>query len=128
MHNLKIDTLTQEILVGPAFNLLKGTCKSFVELEYQFRECYKAVTNQLDWNNPEGHEYPFDLSKPLSLIEAQGHQVVPVDYFFNNDLEYLKGGSSSRKYITFTTKTKAAKYDNIKGIEAMLLTLWSPVK
>nr|GFA86342.1 hypothetical protein [Tanacetum cinerariifolium] len=40
--------------------------------------------------NPEGHEYPFDLSKPLSLIEAQGRQVVPADYFFNNDLEYLK--------------------------------------
>nr|GEX07878.1 hypothetical protein [Tanacetum cinerariifolium] len=29
---------------------------------------YKAVTNQLDWNNPEGHEYPFDLL--FSLIEA----------------------------------------------------------
>ncbi|GJV52437.1 hypothetical protein Tco_1448178 [Tanacetum coccineum] len=70
MHNLKIDNLTQEILVGPAFNLLKGTCKSFMELEYHFEECYKAVTDQLDWNNPEGHEYPFDLSKLLPLIEA----------------------------------------------------------
>ncbi|GKA65276.1 hypothetical protein Tco_0764983, partial [Tanacetum coccineum] len=48
MHNLKIDNLTQEILVGPAFNLLKGTCKSFVELEYHFKECYKVVTDQLD--------------------------------------------------------------------------------
>ncbi|GJR71258.1 retrovirus-related pol polyprotein from transposon TNT 1-94 [Tanacetum coccineum] len=119
MHNLKIDNLTQEILVGPAFNLLKGTCKSFMELEYHFEECYKVVTNQLDWNNPEGHEYPFDLSKPLPLIEAQGRQVVPADYFFNNDLEYLKGGSSSRKYTTSTTKTKVAKYDNIEGIEDM---------
>ncbi|GJR98111.1 hypothetical protein Tco_0270285 [Tanacetum coccineum] len=128
MHNLKIDNLTQEILVGPAFNLLKGTCKSFVELEYHFEECYKGVTDQLDWNNPEGHEYLFDLSKLLSLIEAQGRQVVPADYFFNNDLEYLKGGSSSRKYTTSTTKTKAAKYDNIEGIEDMVLTLWSPVK
>ncbi|GJU70322.1 hypothetical protein Tco_1256581 [Tanacetum coccineum] len=109
MHNLKIDNLTQEIMVGPSFNLLKGTCKSFVELEYHFEECYKAVTDQLDWNNPEGHEYPFDLSKPLPLIEAQGRQVVPAGYFFNNDLEYLKGGSSSRKYTTSTTKTKAAK-------------------
>ncbi|GKC31917.1 hypothetical protein Tco_1039211 [Tanacetum coccineum] len=79
-------------------------------------------------NNPEGHEYPFNLSKPLSLIEAQGLQVVLADYFFNNDLEYLKGGSSSRKYITYTTKTKAAKYDNIEGIEDMVMTLWSPVK
>ncbi|GJR16954.1 hypothetical protein Tco_0965481 [Tanacetum coccineum] len=128
MHNLKIDNLTQGILIGPAFNLLKGTCKSFVELEYHFKECYKAVTNQLDWNNPEGREYPFDLSKLLPLIEAQGRQVVPADYFFNNDIEYLKGGSSSRKYTTSTTKTKAARYDNIEGIEDMVLELWSPVK
>ncbi|GJT30425.1 hypothetical protein Tco_0910700 [Tanacetum coccineum] len=120
MHNLKIDNLTQEILVGPAFNLLKGTCKSFVELEYHFEEYYKAVTDQLNWNNPEGHGYPFDLSKPLPLIKAEGRQVVPADYFFNNDLEYLKGGSSSRKYTTSTTKTNAARYDNIEGIKDMV--------
>ncbi|GJZ79450.1 hypothetical protein Tco_0644287 [Tanacetum coccineum] len=117
-----------DLLARPAFNLLKGTCKSFVKLEYHFKKCYKAVTDKLDWNNPEDHEYPFDLSKPLSLIEAQGRQVVPADYFFNNDLEYLKGGSSSRKYTTSTTITKAAKYDNIKGIKDMVLTLWSLVK
>ncbi|GJX00993.1 hypothetical protein Tco_0184906 [Tanacetum coccineum] len=115
-------------LMRPAFNLLKGTCKIFVELKYHFEECYKFVTDQLDWNNLEGHEYPFDLSKPLPLIEAQGRQVVPADYFFNNDLEYLKGESSSRKYITSTTKTKADKYDNIEGIEDMVLKLWSPIK
>nr|GEV72157.1 hypothetical protein [Tanacetum cinerariifolium] len=67
-----------------------------------------------------GHEYLFDLSKPLPLIEAQDHQVVPANYFFNNDLEYLKGGSSSKKYTTSTTKTKAAKYGNIEGIKDML--------
>nr|GEX26071.1 hypothetical protein [Tanacetum cinerariifolium] len=67
-------------------------------------------------------------NKPLPLIKDQGHQVVPVEYFFNNNFEYLKGGSSSRKYTTSTTKTKAAKYDNIEGIEDMVLTLWSPVK
>ncbi|GJY53725.1 hypothetical protein Tco_0445389 [Tanacetum coccineum] len=128
MHNLKIDNLTQEILVGPAFYLLKGTCKSIVELEYYFEECYKSVTDQLDWNNPEGHEYPFDLSTPLPLIEAQGRQVVPADYFFNKDLKYLKGGSSSRKYTTSSTKTKAAKYDNIEGIKDMVPELWSPIK
>nr|GEW99172.1 hypothetical protein [Tanacetum cinerariifolium] len=128
MNNLKIDNLTQEILVGPAFNLLKGTCKSFVKLEYNFKECYKAITDRLDWNNPEGHEYPFDLSKPLPLIEAQGRQVVPANYFFNNYLKYLKGGSSSRKYTNSTTKTKADKYDNIEGIEDMVPMLWSPVK
>ncbi|GJR21019.1 hypothetical protein Tco_0969546 [Tanacetum coccineum] len=123
-----IDNLTQEILVEPAFNLIKGTCKSFVELEYHFEECYKAVMDQLDWNNPERHEYPFDLSKPLPLIKAQGRQVVPADYFFNNALEYLKDGSSSKNYTTSITKTKAARYDNIKSIEDMVPELWSPVK
>ncbi|GJU92616.1 hypothetical protein Tco_1317372 [Tanacetum coccineum] len=71
MNNLKIENLTQEHLVGPAFNLLKGICKSRVELEYHFKESYKAVTNRLDWTNLEGHEYPFDLSKPLLLIKDQ---------------------------------------------------------
>nr|GEY74744.1 hypothetical protein [Tanacetum cinerariifolium] len=56
----------------------------------EVKKCYKVVTDQLDWNNPEGHEYPFDLSKPLPLIKAQGRQVVLADYFVNNDLEYLK--------------------------------------
>nr|GEW71105.1 hypothetical protein [Tanacetum cinerariifolium] len=71
MNHLKIENLTQEILVGPAFNLLKDSCRSFVELEYHFKECYKAVTDKLDWNKPEGHAYPFDLSKPLPFIEDQ---------------------------------------------------------
>ncbi|GJX78245.1 hypothetical protein Tco_0325056 [Tanacetum coccineum] len=69
MNRLKIDNLTQEILVGLAFNLLKGSCKSFAELEYHFKECYKAVNDRLDWHNPEGHEYLFNLNKPLSLIK-----------------------------------------------------------
>ncbi|GKD35047.1 hypothetical protein Tco_1250556 [Tanacetum coccineum] len=64
-------------------------------------------------------------SKPIGMKASWTYTV---DYFFNNDLEYLKGRSSSRKYTTTTTKTKAAKYDNIEGIEDMFLTLWSPVK
>nr|GEU67755.1 hypothetical protein [Tanacetum cinerariifolium] len=119
MNRLKINNLTQEILVGPAFNLLKGTCKSFAEPEYHFEECYKAVNDRLDWHNPEGREYPFDLSKSPLLIEDQGHQVVHADYFINNNLEYLKGRSSSSKYVTSTTRTKADMYDNIEGIEDM---------
>nr|GFC71807.1 hypothetical protein [Tanacetum cinerariifolium] len=128
MNHLKIDNLTQEILIGYAFNLLKGTCKIFVELKYHFKECYKAINDRLDWNNPEGHEFPFDLSKLLPLTEDRGRQVVLADYFINNDLGYLKGGSSTSKYVTSTTRTKSAKYDNIKVIEDIVPTLWSPVK
>ncbi|GJY45505.1 hypothetical protein Tco_0434568 [Tanacetum coccineum] len=33
------------ILVGPAYNILKGTCRSYVELDYNMEECYKALTD-----------------------------------------------------------------------------------
>ncbi|GKF54450.1 hypothetical protein Tco_0161360, partial [Tanacetum coccineum] len=94
---LKIENLTQETFVGPAYYLLKGTCKSFIKLKYNFEEIYKAVNDRLDWNNLEGQAYLFDLRKSFPLIEdEQGRQVIPVNYFINNDLKYLKGGSSSR--------------------------------
>ncbi|GKD20858.1 hypothetical protein Tco_1222561, partial [Tanacetum coccineum] len=53
MNQLKVDTLTPELLAGLTFELMKGSCKSLVELEYFFKEVYKAMTDQLDWNNPE---------------------------------------------------------------------------
>ncbi|GJY89432.1 hypothetical protein Tco_0504628 [Tanacetum coccineum] len=62
-----ISNLTKADLVGPVYNLLKGTCKSCVELEYNMEECYKDLTDQLDWNNLEGNQCPYDLSKPLPL-------------------------------------------------------------
>nr|GEZ33632.1 hypothetical protein [Tanacetum cinerariifolium] len=84
------DTQKTEIpLQRLAFNLLKGTCRSHVELEYNFEECYKPITNRLEWNKPKGEKYLFNLSKPLPLIMDQGCQVVPVDYFINIIMEYL---------------------------------------
>ncbi|GKD38950.1 hypothetical protein Tco_1259157, partial [Tanacetum coccineum] len=95
-NRLKIDTLTPELLAGPTFELMKGTCKSLVELEYFFEEVYKATTDQLDWHNPK---------------------VIPFDHFINNDLAYLYGGVYSRTYATSITKTKAVDYGHIKWIE-----------
>ncbi|GJY60003.1 hypothetical protein Tco_0459895 [Tanacetum coccineum] len=89
------DDLAQDILLGHAFNLLKGTCSSSIELEYNFQECFNALIEKLDWNNPEGYRYLFDLSKPLSLQGPLGYRTVDVDYFFNNDLEYLKTSDQS---------------------------------
>nr|GEW09062.1 hypothetical protein [Tanacetum cinerariifolium] len=65
MNRLKVDTLTPELLVGLTFELMKGSYKSLVELEYFLKEVYKETTDQLDWNNPEGQQYPHDLRKPL---------------------------------------------------------------
>ncbi|GJR09979.1 hypothetical protein Tco_0792631 [Tanacetum coccineum] len=87
MNRLKVATLTPELLVGPTFELMKGSCKSMVELEYFFEEVYKATTDQLDWNNPEGHQYPHDMRKPLPLIpNSRGRQVIPFDHFIKTTL------------------------------------------
>ncbi|GJY08080.1 hypothetical protein Tco_0375134 [Tanacetum coccineum] len=127
MNRLKLDHLTQEILVGPVYNLLKGTCTSSIELGYNMEECFKALTYILDWNNPEGDFCPFDLTKPLPLKGRPGHLTVAAEYFFNNDLEFLKSSDLEKKYTTSITKTKAAWYE-IVGIEYMVPTLWSTIK
>ncbi|GKF29578.1 hypothetical protein Tco_0095920 [Tanacetum coccineum] len=108
MNGLKITNLTQETLLGPAFRLLKGTHTNYAELEYDVQECYKGLSEKLDWENPEGSDYPFDLTKPLPLVMCRNRQKVPVEYFFNNDLKYLQGGVSTMTYTTSITKTKAA--------------------
>ncbi|GJZ99104.1 hypothetical protein Tco_0671655 [Tanacetum coccineum] len=127
LNRLKIENLTQDLLLGPAYNLLKGTCTNIIELEYNFQECFNALTNKLDWNNPEGDRYPFDLSKPLPLQGRPCHLTVAIDYFFNNDLEYLKTSDPEKMYTTSITKTKAARYE-IVGIEDITPTLWSTIK
>ncbi|GJR19622.1 hypothetical protein Tco_0968149 [Tanacetum coccineum] len=99
INRLKIDHLTQDLLTGPTYDLIKGT------------------------------PYPYNLSKPLLLIpNARGRLVIPFDHFINNDLEYLKGGSSSRKYTTSITKMKAADCGQVKWIEDQIpRTTWSVV-
>nr|GEV55176.1 hypothetical protein [Tanacetum cinerariifolium] len=117
-QEFETDTLTPKLLVGPTYELMKGSCKSLVELKFFLEEVYKATTDQLDWNNPEGQQYPHNLLKHLPLIpNSRGRRVIHFDHFINNDLEYLCGGASSRKYTTSVTKTKAADYGHIKWIE-----------
>nr|GEW79229.1 copia protein [Tanacetum cinerariifolium] len=99
ISRLKVDTLTPELLAGPTYELIKGLCKSL---------------------------YPHNLLKPLPLIpNNRGHHVIPFKHFINNDLEYLRGGASSRKYTTSIMKTKAADYGHIKWIEDWVpRTMW----
>ncbi|GKE44953.1 hypothetical protein Tco_1472237 [Tanacetum coccineum] len=79
LNGLKIDNLTQDILLGPAFNLLKAS----------------------------------------SFTRSPGHRTVAANYFFNNDLEYLKTSDPEVTYTSSIMKTKATRYE-IKGIEYMV--------
>nr|GFA62020.1 hypothetical protein [Tanacetum cinerariifolium] len=105
-HCLKKDQITKANLECPVFKLLKRTCRNRIELEYHLEQHYFAFFDQLDWTNPEGDRCPYDLSKPLPL---PGRLTITVEFFFNNDLKYLKNGNKERKYVASVTKTKAAR-------------------
>nr|GFC86364.1 hypothetical protein [Tanacetum cinerariifolium] len=64
MNRLGVDTLTPELLAGLTYELMRGSCNSMTELEYHLEEVYKATTDQLDWVNPEGQQYPHNLLQP----------------------------------------------------------------
>ncbi|GJZ42397.1 hypothetical protein Tco_0589283 [Tanacetum coccineum] len=92
MNRLKLDKITRADLVGLIFNLLKGTCKSYVESEYNMEECYRALTDQLEWTNPEGHKCLVDMSKHLPLQDKEG----------------IKARNTEREYFSSITKILAA--------------------
>nr|GFC43636.1 hypothetical protein [Tanacetum cinerariifolium] len=128
-----ISELAKQADARSSFNELLDTPLDFsnfimnrLELEYHLEEVYKATTDQLDWVNPEGQQYPHNLLQhgPL-ILDNQGRRVIPFAHFINNNLEYLRGGASSQKYITSVTKTKAADYGHIKWIEELVpRTMW----
>ncbi|GKB06290.1 hypothetical protein Tco_0834523 [Tanacetum coccineum] len=140
MNQLKIPNLTQEIRVRPAFNLLKGTCKSITELEYHLEECSKATTERLDWHNPENKlRYSTSVTKTkaatyeLKWIEDLVHElwspvVVKYDqhaycgashwgpksqsfYGYASNLTSSKVVYSRRRIIAVTRLTIMKKYD-----------------
>ncbi|GJW55276.1 hypothetical protein Tco_0099361 [Tanacetum coccineum] len=62
----------------------------------------------------------------VSFRILKSRRVIPFHHFINNDLEYLRGGVSSRKYSTSVTKTTAADYGHIKWIEDLVPnSMWS---
>nr|GFA17410.1 hypothetical protein [Tanacetum cinerariifolium] len=106
MNRLGVDTLTPKLLAGPTYKLVKGSCKSLTKLEYHLEEVYKATTDQLDWINPEGQQYPHNLLHPLSLIpNNRGRRVIPFAHFINNDLEYLRGGFAFNVSLRMFTRS-----------------------
>nr|GEU78097.1 hypothetical protein [Tanacetum cinerariifolium] len=81
-ESLQSRHLTPKLLAGPTYELMKGSCKSLVELEFFLEYVYKETTDQLDRINPDGQPYPHNLLKPLPLIpNSQGRRVIPFDHF-----------------------------------------------
>ncbi|GJQ98296.1 hypothetical protein Tco_0009435 [Tanacetum coccineum] len=122
-HHLKKDKITKVDLEGLVFKLFKGTCRSSIELEYHLEQRYLAFYDQLDWANPKGDIIPKDFSKPLPLLGAPSRLYIPVEFFFNKDLEYLRSRNlEEKKYTASFTKAKASRYE-LYSIEEMIPNL-----
>ncbi|GJZ43216.1 hypothetical protein Tco_0590471 [Tanacetum coccineum] len=121
MNRLTVDTLTPELLAGPTFKLMKGSCKSLVELEYFFKEVYKATTDQLDWNNPEECEVKCRLAT-TNMHSRESYIGGEND---NNSIDLLLTGNllviDDEKLYKF--KEGNFKMLRIQDIEDMLLLL-----
>ncbi|GJX95888.1 hypothetical protein Tco_0351686 [Tanacetum coccineum] len=63
----------------PAYKLLKGTCMSYVNLEYNIEECYKSLTDQLDWNNPKGESINRTYTTSLNKKKAAKYDLPGIE-------------------------------------------------
>ncbi|GJU62997.1 hypothetical protein Tco_1244832 [Tanacetum coccineum] len=87
-------------MLGPAFQTSKGTHFQLCELDIDFEECYKSLSEKLDLENLEGDDYPYDLTKPLPFVMSRNR----------------------KKYLLITSST------TISSIEDMVPNIWVPVK
>nr|GEV92645.1 hypothetical protein [Tanacetum cinerariifolium] len=139
MNRLGVDTLTPDLLAGLTYELIRGSCNSLTELEYHLEEVYKATTDQLDWVNPKGQQYPHNLLLPLPLIpDNRGRRVILFEHFINNDLEYLQAKRQqfyglavnresaldvySKRRIIAVTELKIVEWHNYKHLDWISLS------
>ncbi|GJW83164.1 hypothetical protein Tco_0156309, partial [Tanacetum coccineum] len=120
MNRLNITNLTQELLVGPAFNLLKGTCKSFSELEYHFEECSKATTERLDCHNPKGKP---QYSTSVTKTKAATYEIKWIEYMVSNLWSPVKIEVRREDQQLYTFKEGNFPRLRLQDIEDMLLLL-----
>nr|GEV59649.1 hypothetical protein [Tanacetum cinerariifolium] len=120
MNNLKIDNLTQEHLVGPAFNLLKGTCRSRVELEYHFEECYKAgPKRQKFYGYTSNMESKHDVFSTKRVIVVTHVKIMKwYDYGYLEEIEVQREDQKLYKF-----KKGDFPRLNLRDIKDMLLLL-----
>nr|GEW72724.1 integrase, catalytic region, zinc finger, CCHC-type, peptidase aspartic, catalytic [Tanacetum cinerariifolium] len=110
MNRLKVDTLTPELLAGPTYELMKGSCKSLVELESFLEEVYKATTDQ---------ESARDVYSKRRIIAVTELQIV--EWHNYKHLDWIMVRRDDDKLYKF--KEGDFKRLRIQDIEDMLLLL-----
>nr|GFB47073.1 hypothetical protein [Tanacetum cinerariifolium] len=105
MNRLGVDTLTPDLLAGPTYELMRGSCNSLIELEYHLEEVYKATTYQLDWVNPEDYGH-------IKWIEALVPRAMSIQEPINYDKHALWGvsqlGRKRQQFYGFDVNRESA--------------------
>nr|GFC76677.1 hypothetical protein [Tanacetum cinerariifolium] len=76
-------------------------------------EVYKATTDQLDWVNPEGQQYPYNLLQPLPLIpDNQGRRFYGYAVNRESTLDVY-----SKRRIIIVTELKIVEWHDYKHLD-----------
>ncbi|GJW48380.1 hypothetical protein Tco_0080026 [Tanacetum coccineum] len=65
--------LTQADFEGQAYEVVKAFYPDVIHLQFQMEECYKMLTDQVDWANLEGDQVRINVNRPLPLGGPPGH-------------------------------------------------------
>ncbi|GJT29482.1 hypothetical protein Tco_0909757 [Tanacetum coccineum] len=96
----------------------KCTCRSYVELDYNMEECYKALTDQLDWNNPERGSTNRTYTTSLTKTKAVKYDLPGIEDMVPNLVS--KHDVYSTKRILVVTHVKVKEwygYGHLEEIE-----------
>nr|GEV09401.1 hypothetical protein [Tanacetum cinerariifolium] len=123
MNRLRVDTLTPELLAGPTYELMKGSCKSLIELEYHLEELYKATRRStIEDLVPKTmwiHE-PIDYDKHalwgVSHWGRKRHQF----YGFTVNQEFARDVYSKRR-ISAVTELKIVEWHSYKHLDWIIV-------
>nr|GEV93432.1 retrovirus-related Pol polyprotein from transposon TNT 1-94 [Tanacetum cinerariifolium] len=119
MNRLKVDTLTPELLAGSTYELMKGSCKSLVELELFLEEVYKGRKRQQFYEFVVNRESARDVYSKRRIIAVIELQIV--EWHNYKHLDWITVRRDDDKLYKF--KEGDFKKLRIQDIEDMLLLL-----
>nr|GEZ94544.1 hypothetical protein [Tanacetum cinerariifolium] len=121
MNRLGVDTLTPELLAGPTYELMRGSCNNLTELEYHLEEVYKGTTDQLDWfyGFAVNRESALNVYSKRSIIAVTDLKIV--EWHNYKHLDWISIRRDDDKIYKF--KEGDFKRLRLQDIEDMLLLL-----
>nr|GEY67844.1 hypothetical protein [Tanacetum cinerariifolium] len=134
MNQLKVDTLTPELLARPTYELMKGSCNSLIELEYHLEEIQDpinydkhALWGVSHWGRKRQQFYGFAVNWESALNVYSKRRIIAVtdlkimEWHNYKHLDWISVRRDDDKIYKF--KEGNFKRLRLKDIENMLLLL-----